>query len=69
AMLRLDRDEGFKTHYEQAWIDPIQRLEPGASNEEAYSLYKRNIEIGYDPTEGVVKMEIMAADPETAARF
>ncbi|EPX76353.1 capsule polysaccharide transporter [Salipiger mucosus] len=69
AMLRLDRDEGFKAHYTQASIDPIQRLEENPSNEEAYSLYKRNIEIGYDPTEGVVKMEIMAADPETAARF
>ncbi|MCR8549362.1 capsule biosynthesis protein [Salipiger sp. P9] len=69
AMLRLDRDEAFKAHYEQEWIDPIQRLDAGASNEEAYKLYKRNIEIGYDPTEGVVKMEIMAADPETAARF
>ena len=69
AMLRLDGDEGFKAHYEQDWIDPIQRLDPGASNEEAYKLYKRNIEIGYDPTEGVLKMEIMAADPETAAQF
>ncbi|MBN9888617.1 capsule biosynthesis protein [Salipiger abyssi] len=69
AMLRLDEDEGFKAHYEQDWIDPIQRLEEGASNEDAYKLYKRNIEIGYDPAEGVVKMEIMAADPETAARF
>ena len=47
AMLRLDGDEGFKAHYEQDWIDPIQRLDPGASNEEAYKLYKRNIEIGY----------------------
>ncbi|GGG71587.1 capsule polysaccharide transporter [Salipiger pallidus] len=69
AMLRLDRDEGFKDHYEQDWIDPVQRLEDGASNEDAYKLYKRNIEIGYDPTEGVIKMEIMAADPETAAQF
>ncbi|APX22291.1 MAG: capsule biosynthesis protein [Rhodobacteraceae bacterium] len=69
AMLRLDADEGFKAHFEQDWIDPIQRLDAGASNEEAYKLYKRNIEIGYDPTEGVVKMEILAADPDTAARF
>ncbi|CUH75003.1 hypothetical protein [Tropicibacter naphthalenivorans] len=69
AMLRLDRDVGFKAHYRQEWIDPIQRLSPDASNEEAYKTYKRNIEIGYDPTEGVIKMEIMAADPETAAVF
>lgn len=69
AMLRLDRDEGFKAHFSQEFIDPIQRLEPEPTNEEAYSLYKRHIEIGYDPTEGVVKMEVMAADPQTAEDF
>lgn len=69
AMLRLDEDEGFKAHFTQDWIDPIQRLGKDPSNEEAYKLYKRNIEIGYDPTEGVIKMEIAAADPETAAEF
>ncbi|SMX37673.1 capsule biosynthesis protein [Maliponia aquimaris] len=69
AMLRLDQDEGFKAHFTQPFIDPIQRLADNPSNEEAYSLYKRHIQIGYDPTEGVIKMEIMAADPETAAEF
>lgn len=69
AMLRLDQDVGFKSHYTQAWIDPIQRLSEDPTNEAAYKVYKKNIEIGYDPTEGVIKMEIMAADPETAAEF
>lgn len=69
AMLRLDADEGFKAHFTQDFIDPIQRLSDEPSNEEAYSLYKRHIEIGYDPTEGVIKMEVMAADPQTAANF
>ncbi|NDV98445.1 capsule biosynthesis protein [Salipiger sp. PrR002] len=69
AMLRLDRDEGFRSHYQQEWIDPIQRLDEDASTEDAFAVYERNIDIGYDPTEGVVKMEIQAADPETAARF
>ncbi|ETX28004.1 capsule polysaccharide transporter [Roseivivax isoporae LMG 25204] len=69
AMLRLDRDEGFKTHFSQGFIDPIQRLEPDASNEDAYGTYQRNVEIGYDPTEGVIKMEVTAADPEVAAEF
>ena len=68
AMLRLDADVGFKDHYTQEWIDPSQRLTENPSNEEAYKTYKRNIEIGYDPTEGVIKMEIMAADPEVAAQ-
>ena len=69
AMLRLDRDEGFKSHFTQGFIDPIQRLDPEPTNEEAYSLYKRHVQIGYDPTEGVIKMEVMAADPEVAADF
>ncbi len=69
AMLRLNEDVGFKAHFTQPWIDPIQRLGDAPSNEEAYTLYKRNIEIGYDPTEGVIKMEIIAADPATAAKF
>ncbi|WP_136441854.1 capsule biosynthesis protein [Pacificoceanicola onchidii] len=69
AMLRLDQDVGFKAHYTQEFIDPIQRLPDTPSNEEAYKLYKQNIEIGYDPTEGVIRMEIMAADAETAAEF
>lgn len=69
AMLRLDQDVGFKSHYAQDFIDPIQRLDDDASNEDAYSLYRRSIKIGYDPTEGVIKMEIMAADPIVAAQF
>ncbi|MFW8594566.1 capsule biosynthesis protein [Cribrihabitans neustonicus] len=69
AMLRLDREAGFKSHFTQDWIDPIQRLEPQPSNEEAYGTYSRNVKIGYDPTEGVVRMEVSAADPQIAAEF
>jgi capsular polysaccharide transport system permease protein len=69
AMLRLDRDLGFKAHYAQAFIDPIQRLDPGASNEAAYRLYQRNVKIGYDPTEGLIKMEVIAADPAVSQSF
>jgi capsular polysaccharide transport system permease protein len=69
AMLRLDRDVGFRAHFSQDWIDPIQRLDPNASNEEAYKLYKKYMKIGYDPTEGVLRMEISTADPEVSAGF
>ena len=69
AMLRLDRDLGFKAHFAQAFIDPIQRLDPGASNEAAYRLYRRNVKIGYDPTEGLIKMEVVAADPAVSQNF
>ncbi len=69
AMLRLDRDVGFRDHFSQPWIDPIQRLKPDASNEEAYKLYKKYMKIGYDPTEGVLRMEVSTANPETSAEF
>ncbi|MFV0512587.1 MAG: capsule biosynthesis protein [Jhaorihella sp.] len=69
AMLRLDRDVGFKSHFTQPWIDPIQRLSPAPSNEEAYKIYRKYVTIGYDPTEGVLRMDVAAADPEVAAEY
>ncbi|PKP72699.1 MAG: capsule biosynthesis protein, partial [Alphaproteobacteria bacterium HGW-Alphaproteobacteria-6] len=69
AMLRLDADLGFKAHFSQDFIDPLQRLDPGATNEAAYKVYRRNVKIGYDPTEGIVKLEVIATDPATSQRF
>lgn len=69
AMLRLDSEVGFRSHFSQPEIDPIQRLAPNASNEETYRTYSRNVKIGYDPTEGVIRMEVVAADPEVAREF
>ena len=69
AMLRLDQDLGFKAHFTDPTIDPIQRLDPGATVEAAYKLYKRNVKIAYDPTEGIIKMEVIAADPVLSAKF
>ncbi|WP_114293504.1 capsule biosynthesis protein [Pseudosulfitobacter sp. DSM 107133] len=69
AMLRLDDDLGFKAHFSQDWIDPIQRLNPDPTNEEAYKIFKKNVKIGYDPTEGMIRMEVVAAEPEVSAEF
>ncbi|MEW9919575.1 capsule biosynthesis protein [Marimonas sp. MJW-29] len=69
AMLRLNADEGFKGHFANEMIDPIQRLEPNSTSEEAYKIYKKNVKIGYDPTEGVIRMEVIAADPQVSANF
>ncbi|KAJ56368.1 capsule biosynthesis protein [Actibacterium mucosum KCTC 23349] len=69
AMQRLDADLGFKAHFSQPQIDSLQRLEEGASNEAAYRVYKKKVKIGYDPTEGVLKMEVIAADPDISAAF
>jgi len=69
AMRRLDRDQGFRAHFSQPGIDPILRLPADASGEDVYDLYREMLKISYDPTEGILKMEVIAADPETSAAF
>ncbi|MDD7969910.1 capsule biosynthesis protein [Roseinatronobacter alkalisoli] len=69
AMLRLDAEEGFKDHFRAPEIDLLRRLAEGATDEAAYKLYQRQVRIGYDPTEGVVRMEVIAASPEDSERF
>lgn len=63
AMLRLDGDHGFKAHFSDPQIDAIQRLEENATNEQAFGLYTDHVKISYDPTEGLIRMEVIAADP------
>lgn len=69
AMLRLDGDLGFKQAFQNPDIDPLLRLEPDATNEQAYKLYKNSVKIGYDPTEGVINMEVIAPNPALSQEF
>lgn len=69
AMRRLDEDHGFRAAFTNPDIDALQRIEAGASNAEAYSVYKKRIKISYDPTEGLVRMEVSAPSPELAVEF
>ena len=69
AMLRLDADIGFKAQYSGQKIDFLRRLPPDASNEAAYRLYRKMVKIGFDPTEGLVKMEVISADPQVSEQY
>lgn len=69
AMLRLDKDLGFRSHFSNPDIDSIQRLDATATSEAAYKLYHRNVKISYDPTEGIIKMEVSATDPAVSVDF
>ncbi|WP_312530336.1 capsule biosynthesis protein [Paracoccus sp. (in: a-proteobacteria)] len=69
AMMRLDKDLGFKKAFQDASIDPIQRLPADATNEQTYKVYKNSVKIGYDPTEGVINMEVIAPDPKLSLEF
>ena len=69
AMIRLDQDHDFIAHYSDNSIDPLARLKTDASNEEAFKVFKKSLKIGYDPTEGLVNMEVVAASPEASVAF
>lgn len=69
AMQRLDREEGFRAHFSQLWIDPVKRLPPDASMDAGYKLYQKYVNIGFDPSEGIIKLEVIATDPATSERF
>lgn len=69
AMKKLDADLGFRAHFQQQDIDSVQRLADDSSMEAAYALYQKNVKVGFDPTEGVIKMQVVAADPATSAEF
>lgn len=69
ALVRLNNDHGFKEHFSDPEIDALQRLEPDATNEAAYKLYSKKVKMSYDPTEGIVRMEVIAADPQVSLTF
>jgi capsular polysaccharide transport system permease protein len=69
ALARLDADHGFREHFGDPSIDPIQRLPDAASNEQAFAIYRDHVRIGYDPSEGIIRMEVIAADPATSQEF
>ena len=69
SLNRLDAEEDYISHFQNPEIDSVQRLPMDASNEEAYRLYQKNVKVGFDTTEGIIRMEVIAADPAAAERF
>lgn len=69
AMLRLDADHAFKAHFSAPNIDAVQRLPMDATNEEAFKVYTDHVRISYDPTEGIIRMEVIAVEPDKSHAF
>ncbi|WP_249218789.1 capsule biosynthesis protein [Falsirhodobacter algicola] len=69
AMLRLNNDLNFAGKFVGDHIDALQRLPDDATTEAIYGVYKDNVQIAYDPTEGIVKMDVTADDPHVAVAF
>ena len=69
AMLRLDETHGFRQTFASLEVDPLQRLEDAGSIESAYDIYRQYLKISYDPTEGLIKLEVSAPDPKLSAEW
>lgn len=69
AMLRLDDEVGFKQAFQDPSLDPLLRLPPDATDDAAYKTYKNMVKVGYDPTEGVLDMDVVAPDPGLSEQF
>ena len=69
AMMRLNEELGFTRAFQDPAMDAIRRLPEDATNEAAFRVYQNSVKIGYDPTEGVLNMEVIAPDPELSREF
>ncbi len=69
VLQRLDQDHGLIAHYKSDAIDPVQRLEADATEEDAFDYFLNKVDVRYDPLEGFLKMSVRAADQETAHAF
>ena len=69
ALQRLDEEYGYREHFSDSSIDSLQRVEDGSSNETLYKHYKKHVKVGFDPTEGVLRMEVAAITPEMSRVF
>lgn len=69
GLQRLDADLGFVAVFSQPEIDVIQRLATDASFEDAYKIYQRMVKVSYDQTEGLIRLSVVAPDPDVAVAF
>ncbi|MCV6592589.1 MAG: capsule biosynthesis protein [Silicimonas sp.] len=69
ALQKLDGEYGYREHFSDPSIDDLQRVAADASNEDLYAHYKKSVKVGFDPTEGVLRMEVAAMTPEMSRIF
>ncbi len=50
-------------------LDPLLRLPPDATADDAFKTYSDMVKVGYDPTEGVLDLTVIAPDPMLSEEF
>lgn len=69
AMLRLDEEIGFKSAFQDPALDPLLRLPERVNDDTAFKTFKDMVKVKYDPTEGVLNMDVVAPDPALSEEF
>ncbi|MEM9972228.1 MAG: capsule biosynthesis protein, partial [Pseudomonadota bacterium] len=69
ALQMLEADHGYRAHFSGGNVDFWQRVPSGASNEELYEHFAKRVEVGFDTTEGLLRMEVTALSPEASQTF
>ncbi len=62
----LDRRVDLRTVFSQDEIDPLSRLRSEASQEEFLDYWTRMIKTSFDPTSGIINIEVQSFTPEHA---
>ena len=68
-LTRLDAEQAWVAHFQDPKLDFWHRLPADASFEDAFAHYSSMVSVSYDPTEGILEMELVAADTDAARRF
>ncbi len=69
ALSLLDSDHGYRAHFSGSDVDFLQRLSGDASNEDLFGYFQDNVQVSYDTTEGVIRMNVTALSPEASKTF
>ena len=69
ALAHLDANHGFSAHFRGRGADPWSGLGEHASFEQAYANYRAQVETGYDPHSGLMKIQVSAFEPAAAREF
>ncbi len=68
-LAKLEREHGFREHYQQQDLDWWARLPQDASFEDTYEYYVDQVLVDYEPTSGVLTLKVKAFSPEDAVTF
>lgn len=67
---RLDDKLGLKEIYSAHWSeDPLFSLQPEATAEDLLRFWKRVVRLSYDKSSGLIELQVMAFDADTARRI